>query len=130
MHGEPFTGETSIQLYGRLRLQIADCRLVDGDDYLKRFRQQFIFSILLMMRIDVLLFATFADLARSRTVSLEVKEPFTVASVIRALQDKFPSLREYTAARILVSVNQEMAGPEQPIRPGDEVGVFPPVSGG
>jgi molybdopterin converting factor subunit 1 len=87
-------------------------------------------DILLLMRIEVLLFATFADVAGCRTVSLEVEESCTVRSMIQALQEKFPALRDYTAARILVAVNQEMAGPEQQLSRGDEVGVFPPVSGG
>lgn len=30
----------------------------------------------------------------------------------------------------LVAVNQDMARPEHPVRPGDEVAFFPPVTGG
>jgi molybdopterin synthase sulfur carrier subunit len=32
--------------------------------------------------------------------------------------------------RVLVAVNQEMARPETPLAPGDEVALFPPVTGG
>lgn len=32
--------------------------------------------------------------------------------------------------RVLAAVNQEMAGPDQVIQGGDEVGFFPPVTGG
>jgi molybdopterin synthase sulfur carrier subunit len=32
--------------------------------------------------------------------------------------------------RVLAAVNQEMAGTDQPIGDGDEVGFFPPVTGG
>lgn len=31
---------------------------------------------------------------------------------------------------LLVAVNQVIATPEQPVGPGDEVGFFPPVTGG
>ena len=31
---------------------------------------------------------------------------------------------------VLAAVNQEMAGADQPLRDGDEVGFFPPVTGG
>lgn len=31
---------------------------------------------------------------------------------------------------VRVAVNHDMAGPETPIRPGDEVALFPPVTGG
>jgi len=32
--------------------------------------------------------------------------------------------------RVLAAVNQEMAAAEQPLTAGDEVGFFPPVTGG
>ncbi|HEY9568938.1 MAG TPA: MoaD/ThiS family protein [Thalassobaculum sp.] len=31
---------------------------------------------------------------------------------------------------VRVAVNQEHVGPEHPVRPGDEVALFPPVTGG
>jgi molybdopterin synthase sulfur carrier subunit len=31
---------------------------------------------------------------------------------------------------VRVAVNHDMAGPDTPIRPGDEVALFPPVTGG
>ncbi len=82
------------------------------------------------MNLQVLLFATFADIAGSRKVLLEIDEPYTVASLVRALQKKFPALRGYDTQSILVAVNQEMAGLDRQISSSDEVGVFPPVSGG
>lgn len=33
-------------------------------------------------------------------------------------------------ANTLVAINQEYASPETPVRPGDEVAFFPPVTGG
>lgn len=32
--------------------------------------------------------------------------------------------------RLMMAVNQELARPETPLRDGDEVGIFPPVTGG
>ncbi len=32
--------------------------------------------------------------------------------------------------RLVVAVNRERVGPDHPIRPGDEIAVFPPVTGG
>ncbi len=32
--------------------------------------------------------------------------------------------------RIRVAVNQEFAGPDEPVRAGDEIAIFPPVTGG
>lgn len=35
-----------------------------------------------------------------------------------------------TRAAVRCAVNQDFAGPDTPIRPGDEVAFFPPVTGG
>jgi molybdopterin synthase sulfur carrier subunit len=35
-----------------------------------------------------------------------------------------------TEQRVLAAINQEMAAADQPVREGDEVGFFPPVTGG
>ena len=53
------------------------------------------------------------------------------------------ALREWLAARgdawaselaparaVRIAVNHDLAGPDTPIRPGDEVALFPPVTGG
>ena len=42
-----------------------------------------------------------------------------------AWADEFAGARQIRAA-----VNQEMAGPDTPLRDGDEVAFFPPVTGG
>jgi molybdopterin synthase sulfur carrier subunit len=38
------------------------------------------------------------------------------------------TLRE--GERLMMAVNQEIVRPEAPIRDGDEIGIFPPVTGG
>ncbi len=38
------------------------------------------------------------------------------------------ALKDLSVVR--VAVNQEYAGPDAPVRPGDEVALFPPVTGG
>ncbi|WP_295580623.1 molybdopterin converting factor subunit 1 [uncultured Lamprocystis sp.] len=38
------------------------------------------------------------------------------------------TLRE--GERLMIAVNQEIVRPEAPIRDGDEIGFFPPVTGG
>ena len=44
------------------------------------------------MKVEVLLFATFSDIARARKVTLDVPEPASVAGMIRELQQTFPPL--------------------------------------
>ena len=56
----------------------------------------------------------------------------TVGELIAWLQARSPGHAAAFAAanRVRCAVNQEFAGPDAPLRPGDEVAFFPPVTGG
>jgi molybdopterin synthase sulfur carrier subunit len=41
-----------------------------------------------------------------------------------------PAWRSATMPNLRVAVNQEMARPDTPVKAGDEVAFFPPVTGG
>lgn len=58
--------------------------------------------------------------------------PRTVADLLVELRARGGPWAETLAEGrpVLVAVNQEMARPDTPIQPGDEVGLFPPVTGG
>ena len=65
----------------------------------------------------------------------EVSPPAEVADVagfVEWLKGRSPShaaaLDDMSAIR--VAVNQEFAAPGDPVRPGDEIALFPPVTGG
>ncbi|HKP72334.1 MAG TPA: molybdopterin converting factor subunit 1 [Pyrinomonadaceae bacterium] len=60
---------------------------------------------------------------------LEVRSPATAASVFEEVLNAHPALRRFGRS-LLVAVNEEYAGAEAEVRDGDEVAVFPPVSGG
>jgi molybdopterin synthase sulfur carrier subunit len=55
-----------------------------------------------------------------------------VAGLLKWLRDRGPlhaeALRDLSVIR--VAVNQEYVGPHHPIREGDEIAIFPPVTGG
>jgi molybdopterin synthase sulfur carrier subunit len=55
-----------------------------------------------------------------------------VAGLLEWLRDRGPlhaeALRDLSVIR--VAVNQEYVGPNHPIREGDEIAIFPPVTGG
>lgn len=55
-----------------------------------------------------------------------------VASLIDWLAARSPGHAEAFANRAVVrcAVNQDFAGPDAPVRTGDEVAFFPPVTGG
>ena len=52
-----------------------------------------------------------------------------VATLLTGLFARFPGLIKWRA-QLLVAVDLEFATPEQPVRPGQEVALMPPVQGG
>lgn len=81
------------------------------------------------MNVTILLFATLRDTAGQRQISVETPEPTTVADVLGAISAAYPALTPSLGVSI-VAVNRAFAEPDTPVTPGDEVALFPPVSGG
>ena len=56
----------------------------------------------------------------------------TVAELLDWIAGRGPGYAAALADRrvVRVAVNQEYVGPEHPVRAGDEVALFPPVTGG
>jgi molybdopterin synthase catalytic subunit len=81
------------------------------------------------MQVQILLFATLKDIAGESRLTLDVRENATVDEVRRALTERYPRLDTHVRAAI-ASVNREFAQGGDPVRAGDEVAFFPPVSGG
>ncbi len=56
----------------------------------------------------------------------------TVAELLDWLKERGPGYAEALAdpQKIRVAVNQDYARPDDPVAPGDEVALFPPVTGG
>ena len=82
-----------------------------------------------MMDIQVKLFATLKDRAGSSHVTVDLPDEATVALLLDRLAAAQPKLAP-SIATCIVAVNQEFAFGSTPIRSGDEVALFPPVSGG
>jgi molybdopterin converting factor subunit 1 len=79
--------------------------------------------------IEVLLFGAAADRAGTRKVQLAVEEPTTLAEVWPLLADMHPDLSSMRDT-LAFAINGEYAKVDEPVSPGDEVAVLPPVSGG
>jgi molybdopterin synthase sulfur carrier subunit len=81
------------------------------------------------MSIRVLFFASLADIAGTRETTMEAAEVTDVISIFNKFAKDFPALETYRSS-ILLALNSEFARPSSPVRDGDEVAFFPPVSGG
>ena len=81
------------------------------------------------MRISVLLFASLADIVGTREISINTPGFTDVNSVFDKLAKDFPSLETYRST-VLFALNSEFAHPASPVKDGDEIAFFPPVSGG
>jgi len=81
------------------------------------------------MSIRILFFATIADVTGMREAELDASAGSNVASIYDRLARDFPRLIAMRSS-VLCAVNSEFARPDAPVRDGDEVAFFPPVSGG
>lgn len=81
------------------------------------------------MDVRVLYFATLRDLAGVKEEQVVLPDGSTVADLKELLTKKHPDLA-LAHTSMLVSINREFAFDEDPLHDGDEVAIFPPVSGG
>jgi molybdopterin converting factor subunit 1 len=81
------------------------------------------------MAIRVLFFATIAELAGKRETAVDPEGHRDVGSIFEHLLRECPPLQSRRNT-ILFAVNSEFARPDTPVRDGDEIAFFPPVSGG
>ena len=82
-------------------------------------------------RLNVELCGRLAD-ACGRMVELDLRaEEVPVRALFAALAAAYPALAPSIASgRVRACVNEALVRPDSPVRAGDEVALFPPVSGG
>jgi MoaE-MoaD fusion protein len=81
------------------------------------------------MKLNIRLFATLKDRAKAPQISVDISEPATVSDLLASVSRQYPAI-ESALQYVLISVNQEYADRSQSISSGDEIALFPPVSGG
>jgi len=83
------------------------------------------------VKVTVLYFAGLREQLGTSGEDLDVS-PTTVAGLRSQLMARGGAWQSALAQgrALRVAVNQEMAQPTTPVRPGDEIAFFPPVTGG
>jgi len=81
------------------------------------------------VRVGVSLFARYREATGRERLEVEIPEDGTVDTAWAALTDRYPVLAEYRSFT-LFAIGNEYVAPDHRLRGGDELSVFPPVSGG
>ncbi len=81
------------------------------------------------MRGTIKLFALLREAVGRSEIEWEMADGATVGSLMVHLKDTLPGFDEW-ADRVWIAVNQRYATSQTLLQEGDEVALFPPVSGG
>ena len=81
------------------------------------------------MQVKLLFFASLKDIVGARQLDVEVPSGATINDLWDHLETKFPPLQRYRSI-VLTSVNEEYVDRAATVADGDEIALFPPVSGG
>ena len=85
-----------------------------------------------MMQLRILYLARLRETLGRCGEQVELPDPGTVANLVALLRARGGAwATELASGRaVRVAINQEMASPAAALRDGDEVALFPPVTGG
>lgn len=81
------------------------------------------------MEVEIRLFATLKDRVGQDSIKVSIDEPATVSTLLQVVEEAYPALAQALPSTI-IAVNKAYAGSETPVADGDELALFPPVSGG
>ena len=79
--------------------------------------------------VRVLFFGAARDAAGTTATTLSLDAPVNAANAFAQVLVAFPNLRRFGRS-LLLAINEEYAAADREVRAGDELAVFPPVSGG
>ncbi|MGH9870515.1 MAG: MoaD/ThiS family protein [Candidatus Polarisedimenticolia bacterium] len=82
------------------------------------------------MHVTVKLFASYRELAGASETTLDLPDGSTVGAALDALSRRYPEVAATLKAAPLAACNLRHVPPDHVLSNGDELAVFPPVSGG
>ncbi|HEX6188295.1 MAG TPA: molybdenum cofactor biosynthesis protein MoaE [Pyrinomonadaceae bacterium] len=82
-----------------------------------------------MIKVRVLFFGAARDAVGQAQIEVELESPVSAGQARAKLLSDYPSLQRFGKS-LLFAVNQQYAQSDREISAGDELAVFPPVSGG
>jgi MoaE-MoaD fusion protein len=81
------------------------------------------------VRVRVLFFGAAREIVGHDEVEMEIRAPANAASAFEEIKANYPELQRFGRS-LLFAVNQEYAPMNREVHEGDELAIFPPVSGG
>lgn len=81
------------------------------------------------IEVRVLFFGAARDAVGQREVNLSLNGPVKASAALEQVFDVYPELRRFGRS-LLLAINEEYAPADREVRSGDELALFPPVSGG
>ena len=79
--------------------------------------------------VRVLAFAGARDALGAGELRITLAEPITARALLERVCREHPALAPFAAA-LRIAINGTYAAWDEPVRPGDEVAIIPPVAGG
>jgi molybdopterin converting factor subunit 1 len=81
------------------------------------------------VKVTVRLFARLGEIAGTREMRVDIGEGLCAFDVFRLLSETYPEMAGLNGS-LMYAVNAEYVEADHPLRPGDELALIPPVSGG
>jgi MoaE-MoaD fusion protein len=81
------------------------------------------------MQVRLLFFATLKDIVGARQLQIDLPAGSTIADLLTRLESSYPRFKDYRPV-LLTAINEDYVDKNARINEGDEVAIFPPVSGG
>jgi len=81
------------------------------------------------IKVNVLLFGACREVAGVSELNCDLTAPADVAGAWNEIKTRFPNLEKFERSA-LFAVNEEHARKDDPLKDGDTLAIFPPVSGG